>query len=279
MFHPPLALLLEFLLAEFRSGKVDKSSRAYRSMGVIRSAISAVATVDGVPAGKHRFVVQFMRAVYNEKPALPRYMATWDPDRVLRYLRDLGPNDSLTLLSLSCKLCALMLLLSGQRGQTLLALDLDNMVWEGDKVTFRISDVLKTSRPGSHFGVVSFVPFPPDDLLCVITTLRRYLQVTDALRGPVRKLLIRSRKPYTAVSRATVSRWVGSCLTGAGIDISVYAAGSTRQASSSKASLSLPIDSVLSAVGWARGSTFATFYKKPFVRGSFAGAVLSNFVQ
>ena len=279
MFHPPLALLLDFLLVEFRSGKVDKSSRAYRSMGVIRSAISAIATVDGVPAGKHHVVAQFMRAVYNEKPALPRYMTTWDPDVVLLYLRRLGPNDGLTLLSLSSKLCTLMLLLSGQRGQTLLALDLDLMTWEGDKVTFRICDVLKTSRPGSHFSLVSFEPFPHDPLLCVIVTLRRYLQVTEALRGPVRKLLILSRRPFSAASRATISRWVRSCLTGAGIDVSVYGAGSTRQASSSKASLSLPVDTVLSAVGWARGSTFATFYKKPMCRDSYAGAVLSTFVQ
>ena len=278
MFYPPVGLLLEFLLSEFRSGKVDKSSRAYRSMGVIRSAISAVATIDGVPAGQHRFVVQFMRAVFNEKPALPRYMSTWDPDLVLRYLKGLGPNDGLTLLDLSRKLCVLMLLLSGQRGQTLLALDLDNMKWEGDKVHFRIVDVLKTSRPGSHLGVISFDPFPPDRFLCIITTLRHYLQVTAALRGPVRKLFIVSRGPYSAVSRATISRWVRSCLTLAGVDVSVYAAGSTRQASSSKASLSLPIDTVLSAVGWSQGSTFANFYRKPIVQGGFAGAVLSSFV-
>ena len=277
MFYPPIGMLLEFLLAEFESGKVDKSSRAYRSMGVIRSAISAVATVDGVPAGRHRFVVQFMRAVFNVKPALPRYASTWDPDVVLRSLKGLGPNEGLSLLDLSRKLCVLMLLCSGQRGQTLLALDLDNMSWVGDRVIFRISDVLKTSRPGSHFHELSFVPFPPDHLLCVIVTLRRYLQVTAELRGPVRQLFVISRMPFSAVSRATISRWVRSCLVLAGIDVSVYAAGSTRQASSSRASLSLPVDSVLSAVGWSRGSTFATFYKKPFCVGSFAGAVLGNF--
>ena len=277
MFYPPIGMLLEFLLAEFESGKVDKSSRAYRSMGVIRSAISAVATVDGVPAGRHRFVAQFMRAVFNVKPALPRYASTWDPDVVLRSLKGLGPNEGLSLLDLSRKLCVLMLLCSGQRGQTLLALDLDNMSWVGDRVIFRISDVLKTSRPGSHFHELSFDPFPPDHLLCVIVTLRRYLQVTAELRGPVRQLFVISRMPFSAVSRATISRWVRSCLVLAGIDVSVYAAGSTRQASSSRASLSLPVDSVLSAVGWSRGSTFATFYKKPFWEGSFAGAVLGNF--
>ena len=277
MFYPPIGMLLEFLLAEFESGKVDKSSRAYRSMGVIRSAISAVATVDGVPAGRHRFVAQFMRAVFNVKPALPRYASTWDPDVVLRSLKGLGPNEGLSLLDLSRKLCVLMLLCSGQRGQTLLALDLDNMSWVGDRVIFRISDVLKTSRPGSHFHELSFDPFPPDHLLCVIVTLRRYLQVTAELRGPVRQLFVISRMPFSAVSRATISRWVRSCLVLAGIDVSVYAAGSTRQASSSRASLSLPVDSVLSAVGWSRGSTFATFYKKPFCVGSFAGAVLGNF--
>ena len=279
MFHPPVELVLEFLLLEFRSGKLDGSSRSFRSMGVIRSALSAVATIDGVPVGQHRFVRQFMKAVFNERPALPRYKSIWDPDIVLGFLRDLGPNDGLALLDLSRKLAILMLLLSGQRGQTLLALDLDHMRF-GDinsKVFFGITDVLKTSRPGSHLSEISFDAYPPDSTLCVIKTLLHYLQVTSVLRGNVRKLFIISRRPYSAASRGTIGRWVKTCLSYAGIDISVYAAGSTRQASSSKASLSLPVDTILAAVGWSQGSTFATFYKKPLRQGSFSGAVMSTF--
>ena len=132
-------MVLEFLLLEFRSGKQDGSARSFRSMGVIRSALSAVATVDDVPVCQHRFVRQFMRAVFNERPALPRYKSIWDPDIVLGFLRDLGPNDGLALLDLSRKLAVLMLLLSGQRGQTLLALNLDHMKFGVGNVNFRIT--------------------------------------------------------------------------------------------------------------------------------------------
>ena len=257
---------------------MDGSLRAYRTMGVIRSAISSVATIGDLPAGQHRFVRQFMRAVFNEKPALPRYSATWDPDLVLSYLRGLGPNDGLSLLALSQKLCVLMLLLSGQRGQSMLALNLDNMVLGEDRVSFRITSVLKTTRPGSHLSELVFPSFPPDDLLCPVVTLRFYLQKTATLRGGTRGLFIISRRPFSLASRATISRWVRTCLGLAGIDVSIFAAGSTRMASSSKASLLMPLDALLAAVGWSQGSTFAIHYGRPIRPGSFAGALMGNFV-
>ena len=184
-FRPPVEAMLDFLLSEYRSGKPDGSKRAYRSMGVIRSAISSVASIGGIPAGSNHFVKRFMAAVFNDNPAFPRYRSTWDPDCVLAYLKSLGANTSLPLLSLSKKLVVLMRLLSGERGQTLLAFDITHMVFLGDTVTFHIFDLLKTSRPGWHKSAVSFSAFPHDLDLCVISTLRHYLRTTSPLRGEV----------------------------------------------------------------------------------------------
>ena len=79
-------------------------------MGVIRSAISSIASVNNLPAGKDPFVSRFMSAVFNDNPAFPRYRATWDPDTVLTYLKSLGSNSGLSLLSLSRKLVMLIII-------------------------------------------------------------------------------------------------------------------------------------------------------------------------
>ena len=137
-FQPSIKILLDFLYKEFKSGK----GRQYSSMNSLRSAISAIATIDGKIAGEHLLVSRFMKAVFNLKPALPRYNITWDPQIVLNYIVGLGPNNRLTILQLSRKLVMLMLLLPGQRGQTLHQLDVRNMFLTPSKVIFTLGDLL-----------------------------------------------------------------------------------------------------------------------------------------
>ena len=122
-FQPSLNMLLDYLLSEFRK----ETGRSYSSMNTIRSAISAVASISGQPVGKHPLVIRFMKAVFQEKPSFPRYHTTWDPHLVLDYILGLGLTEDLSLIQLSRKLVILMLLLSGQRGQTLHLLDIRNM--------------------------------------------------------------------------------------------------------------------------------------------------------
>ena len=274
---PPIGALLDFLLREYRSGSPDGSPRAYRTMGVIRSAISSIASVDGLPAGNHHLVRRFMSAVFIDNPAFPRYGSSWDPDTVLSYLKSLGPNNSLSLLSLSQKLTVLMRLLSGERGQTLLAFDINRMVLLTDSVTFHISVLLKTSRPNWHKSVVSFSAFTHDVDLCIISALRIYLRMTLPLRAGETALFIISRRPYRRASSGTLSSWTKAVLRAAGIDISAFAAGSTRQASASRAHESLPIDIVMKAVGWTQKSTFAKFYHKPISSVGYSEAIMRNF--
>lgn len=85
-------------------------------MNTVRSALSQVLqTSTGVSFGKLPLVKQFMKGVYQEKPALTRYTITWDASILLNYLKTLSPVNSL---SLKCGferfLCAVMLLLLQQ---------------------------------------------------------------------------------------------------------------------------------------------------------------------
>jgi RAB protein geranylgeranyltransferase component A len=55
----------------------------YSVINTARSALSTIINVDNLPIGKHSLVKRFVRGVYNIKPSLPRYTATWDDHSLL----------------------------------------------------------------------------------------------------------------------------------------------------------------------------------------------------
>ena len=271
-FQPSVTLLLDYLFSEFQK----ETGRTYSSMNTIRSAISAVADINGQPAGQHPLVVRFMKAVFQERPSFPRSHTTWDPHLVLDYIIALGPDEDLTLIQLSRKLAILMLLLSGQRGQTLHFLDIRNMTVSDLSISFRLGDPLKTSRPGAHMSELVFVAYPTDRRLCVVTSVFCYLARTASLRGSITGFFLTTKPPVRVASRDTLRRWTKDIMRAAGIDLTVFSPHSTRSASTSKAALKLPLSTILSTAGWSRESTFTRFYKRPILQpGLFSRAVLS----
>lgn len=265
-------VLLDFLFQEFKGGQ----GRRYSSMNSLRSAISSVACIDGKPAGQHPLVCRFMKAVFNEKPVFPRYNLTWDPQLVLTHLAGLGPNKHLSLLQLSRKLVMLMLLQSGQRGQTLHLFDTRNMFFTPSRVTFTLGDPLKTSGPNSHISQITFKAYAPDRRLCVHTALVSYLQRTLDTRGKVTSLFLTTTVPRKAASRDTLRRWTRDLMGSAGVDLSIFSPHSTRSASSSTAAKYLPLSTIVKAIGWSKSSTFTTYYHKPIQDSRFADAVLAS---
>lgn len=246
-------------------------------MNTIRSAVSAIAKIGGQPAGQHPLVIRFMRAVFQERPAFSHCQCTWDPELVLNYLKSLGPDERLSLIQLSRKLTALMLLVSGQRGQVLSFLDIRNMSISDSMIVFRIGDLLKTSRPGCHISELCFEKYSADQLICVYTTIVNYLERTKDSRGSITGLLLTTKPPIKVASQDTLRRWVREVMGAAGIDLTNFSPHSTRSAASSKAALRLPLSSILSSVGWSRESTFAKFYGRPISKkGLFAQAVLAE---
>ena len=261
--------LLDFLYDLFKNGNLG-----YSSLGTARSAISQVATIDGEPAGKHELVTKFMKSVFQSRPALPRNQTRWDPDIVLKFIEKLGPNEEIPTLMLSKKLTMLLLLQSGQRGQTIHLLDIRNMSLTDTRASFRIRDLLKTSRPGHHLSEVSFDAFIPNSRLCVVTTLRDYLARTQEVRGNTTSLLLTSRTPVRPASRDTIRRWTRDIMKYSGIDVSIFAPHSTRGASCGKAKLVLPIDTIIDTIGWSKDSVFRKFYDKPLCQKSLFSSVV-----
>ena len=87
------------------------------------------------------------------------------------------------------KFLTLLLLVSGQRGQTIHMLDLNDMIVSDNCFTFVIVNHLEQSRPGYHNPQRKLVRFD-DTSLCAVATCKEYLKRTKSLRGNQSKLFI-----------------------------------------------------------------------------------------
>ena len=78
------------------------------SYHVMKNAVSAVSKYhiagdSGRTMGRHPLVCRARTAFWQTNPPLPKYRGTWDAKIVLRFLEDLGENDSLSLKHLTAK--------------------------------------------------------------------------------------------------------------------------------------------------------------------------------
>ena len=207
---------------------------------------------------------RFMKGVFLERPALPRYTTTWSVDTVLQFLKN-SPDK--TLLQLSCKLSMLFLLLSAQRCQTLHLIHLTDIKISDSEVCIAPRHVLKQSKPGHHLDMMRFKAFSDDNKLCIVSVFKEYLTRTKPLRN-TEKLLISTVKPHKEVSKSTIARWIKLVMFKAGID-TAFAPHSTRAAATSKAkSHGIPLNTIIRTAGWSSMSVFGKFYDKPIKESS-----------
>ena len=208
-----------------------------------------------------------MQGVFVNRPALPRYKQIWDVSVVLQYLKSLGDNTQLSLQDLTMKTTMLLALVTGQRCQTIQVLNTEQLVRSDDMWSFHINKLLKTSRPGKHFGKIEIKAFTEDKLICPVTALKEYVARTLPVRQQNSQLLLSYQKPHKPVSSETIGKWIKKILTRAGIDNTVFGAHSTRSASTSAAKVgNIAISTIMNAAGWSNTKTFSKFYDKPIER-------------
>lgn len=86
---------------------------------------------------------------------------------------------------------------------------------------------------------------------------------TSHIKKNTTQLFISFQKPYSAVSCATISRWIKHVITEAGIDTSYFKAHSTRAAAATSAKLNdVPVDDILQVAEWSNARTFQSFSDK-----------------
>ena len=157
----------------------------------------------------------------------------------------------------------LLSLVTAQRGQTLHQLDINLMSTYDSSIVFTFNKPLKQSNPRTQVKPLVLKAYTHDESLCVFSTLKEYLQRTEALRVTGSQLLISFQKPHKAVSRDTISRWIRTVMQLSGINLDVYKVHSTRAASVSAAHRAqVPVQEILRKAGWSSAQTFAIYYDK-----------------
>lgn len=240
---------------------------SYSAINTARSALSAFGIVyDGLSFGVHPVVIRFMKGIYNLRPSVSKYCMTWDVTVVLNKLRTMSPVRFISLKDLTLKLAMLLCLVLAGRTQSLHLLSIKGMVKGTYSYLLHYSDLLKQSRPGKNIPIVELKSYPPDRRLCCITVLKEYLKRTENVRNNNTCLFLSYIKPYKPVTKSTLSRWLKTVMSRAGIDITKFSTHSIRVASASKAKLSISVEIILKSVGWSNANTFAKFYDKPIER-------------
>ena len=266
----------------FLSDLFHKEGRKYGVIAVARSALSTILPKkEGKTFGKDPDVSRMIKGVFKLRPSLPKYVSTYDPEVILRYITSLPPNKDLLLEMLTKKLCTLLCLLSGQRSQSMHVLKVKKSVYNHGTYAFYIDKVIKTTKPGNHQKPLEFREFPYNEKLCVVNCLHEYIKRTELIRenleGDNDQLILSYAYPHNAINSQSIARYIKLFLGLCGINITVFTAHSVRSSSTSKANnIGLSIKDIQKAAGWRGSSTFQRFYNLPIIK-NFGEEILLDF--
>ena len=254
---PSIAQVIRFLRM------LEDEGLGYGAINTARCALSVILPhIDGQSVGKYFLTHLFMRAVYARNPPKPRYSRFWDVTIVFDYLKSLPSNIHLNLRDLGFKVAILLLLVTGHRGQTIVALSLKNAHVDREEIVFELDKLIKSNRLGDPMSLVSLQRFPDDKKLCVVAAIKQYIALTADLRTS-KQLLVSYIKPHGPISRDTLARWTLRSLKQAGVNTSDYAPHSTRGAMASKARmLGISVRNILVHAGWKTQRSFARHYNR-----------------
>jgi len=272
MFNAKTADIIKFLTKRLDEGA------SYTTLNTSRSSISLIT---GYDINKDGLISRFMKGVYKQKPTKAKYSTTWDTTPVLNYIEELSSREKLTTKELGEKVATLLALTTAQRLQTLSLIDIDNIEISETQIKIKITEQIKTSRPGAFQPELILPFFKEKPGLCVASAILEYVKFTKNLRdNNTKKLFISTTKPYTAVSAQTIGHWIKSLLSKAGIDTNQFTAYSTRHAAVSAAhKRGVDIPTIRRSAGWAPNSQiFFKFYNRPTQtpNDQFARAILEQ---
>ena len=259
--------ILNYLTEGFMKGS------SYSVLNTTRSALSLI--FDNTLA-ENPEIARFFRGVSHMRPPRPRYEETWDPAIVLRHLESID-NKSTTLCLLGKKLITLLALTTAHRLQTLSLIKIENMEISDTEIKIRITDRTKTTDHSKFYPLLVIPVFEENPSLCVAGALKEYLSCTSTLRKGSGELFLIHKRPHSAASVQTLSRWIKDILRDSGIDTDKFSGYSTRHASTSAADRSgVSLDTIRKTAGWTdKSSTFAKFYNRPVSTGlNFAKQIL-----
>ena len=257
---PNIANVLEFLSSLFDKGL------SYSAINAAKSALShSILIPPYKKLSDHPLIAQYGKGVYNLRPPKPKLQFVWDVKIVFDYLQAKGTNEKLQIKELSQKLLILLLLLGGQRMNSIFNFDTDNMFINTECAVFNPSKVLKHSQPGNKLDQFTYRSFPQKEL-CVVECLKEYVARRELKVGKeITKLFISLSAPYHGVSIDTLRRWIYDLFSGSEL-LKTFTPHSCRSAATSKAKkLNVDMEEILKQGCWKNMKTFKKYYDKEII--------------
>ena len=261
-----MARISEFLMALFEEGKQVNTIKNYRS------AIAAVhkGFPDGSTVGTSAVLRQLLQGMSNSRPTLRTLAPSWSINGVLRALarEPYEPLHSCPLELLTRKVLFLIAAATARRRSCLQALSVrpGHVRFENHGVRlvpdhrFLAKNQTLTFLPGDIFipEISSASSVPEDRKWCPVRALKWYLHRTKEVRTSDR-LFVLPRRPFTAASKDTISRWLTEVIT-PHAQARVRAHQVRGMAASKALFAGVPIEDILKAAAWKTPSTFVACY-------------------
>ena len=210
----------EFLTIEileyFKTGVVYSSVNSVYS--VLPSIIKPVCNVLSL-------VWTLLNGVFNIRPALLKYVTTWDVTKVFSFIKSKPTLTNCDLKTISHRLAILSCLTTGQKDQTIKCLNLEYIKISSDKVVSLVPETLKTTRPGTSHHL------PPIEL-SILNSISKWQHLLQVLVA--NQLLLSFVQPHKSISPTTLLRWFITVMKESGISVNIFGSHSTRSTSTSK---------------------------------------------
>ena len=120
-------------------------------------------------------IKKFIKGIFSLRPPQLRYAEVWDISIVFLFIDEWGHNEHLSLKQLTIKTVTILLLLSGERINTLPSIDIKNMIIDKHKSVFIPSKSLKHSRPCYVNKPVKIYVDKENPNICPVQTIKHYL--------------------------------------------------------------------------------------------------------
>ena len=120
-------------------------------------------------------IKKFIKGIFSLRPPQLRSAEIWDISIVFWFIDECGHNEHLSLKQLTIKTATILLLLSGERINTLPSFDIKNMIIDKHKSVFIPSKSLKHSRPCYVNKPVKIYVDKENPNICPIQIIKHYL--------------------------------------------------------------------------------------------------------
>ena len=212
-----------------------------------------------------KLVSTLNKAEHRLHPRLPaiNYEEVWDYEMLLDLFRNWPSNQHLSLMQLSQKTAALLLLCTARRHIDIANLTIKHAERKPTHFAFVLPCPSKTYVKEKYKDQRIVIKIFPEAKVCPYRTLYHYIDRTAPLRE-CNQLFI-TTTTFTAAAQGTISRWVKTVMKDSGVDVKLYTPHTTRHASVSKhATQYKNIGELLKLGQWRHLSTFYRHYlRKP----------------